>query len=211
MSGVALEKDELVMVPDRWAQSGWKWRQKHLPQPYFQQRTIATSKGPAAATTVDPTHMGLMPHKWSPTGWRYVSADFQPRRHPNIRNFDRRTVRREACSSSFTTTSMAFYQDPSPVPSPPRQVRQIRRPQISFPPLPMDIPLAQTHRKQLSLQLSPQTDRTQTLGGLLDSEPVKETLGWAGETINRKSDSFRKRRHLESEWTELLLSGGLIR
>lgn len=200
------------MVPDRWARSGWKWRQQGLPLPYFQQRTIATSKAPAAPTAVDPNHLGVMPHKWSPTGWRYVPADFQPRRHPNIRNFDRRSVKRqEACSVSFTTTSMAFYQDPIPLPSPPRQIRQIRRPQNSFPPLPMDTPLSQTHRKQLSLQFSPQKERNQTLAGLLDSEPVKETIGWAGETINRKHDSFRKRRHVESEWTELLLSGGLIR
>lgn len=201
------------MVPDRWAQSGWKWRQQHLQQPYFLQRTIATTKGPGGPTTVDSTHMGLMPHKWSPTGWRYVSSDFQPKRHPNIRNFDRRAVRRsEPCSSSFTTTSMAFYNDPSPVSSPPRRIRNIRRPQESFPPLPMDLPLTITHRKNRSLQLSLQKERTQTLGGLLDGgEPGKETLGWAGEPIDFKPASFRKRRNKESEWTELLLSGGLVR
>ena len=140
--------------------------------------------------SVDNGHSTLVPDRWSPTGWKFLNQETKQfhLHHPNKRNYIRTRPNslQSTWKSDFRTTTALTYCD-------------YQYPQSRLTTAVPSLPPAESPVKH---------SKSESMGSPAATEGKTRVEEWPCDS---KAAAFHKKKHLDSGWFRMHLSGGTIR
>lgn len=173
---------DLQHRPDRWSASGWRWLPASTQRNYFHRTLLSTTRAPGASLSVDCEHKTLVPDRWSPTGWKFAVTD--PADHRYLQHPNKRNFQRRRPGSQSWKGDF-------------RTTSSLAYTRHQFPSVAGSAEVAPV---AANVEVGEAGKRAEKAAGC--------TAQWPTDP---QAARFHKKKHLDSGWFRMHLSGGTIR